>query len=255
MTAGASAILVLIGAGTAGIAIATEDEPVVTAVAPVAGPAAALPPAAGVVVPQPPAAAAQLGGQTDPVGVERRTSEAADRTGTRAPRPAASVSATRAPRAAVPAVPAKPPAAAAVVTTRTVVETRAIPFRTRLVRDPGLPRGTRRVQSPGAPGEETLRYLVTMTDGRETGRRLVGSEVTREPQHRVVAFGSRRGDRPRECRPGDDRCRPVGRSIACPGELDPVIQENGSLALLEGDLALLTPDDLDGLELDPAVLC
>ena len=156
---------------------------------------------------------------------------------------------------AVPAAPAVPPAAAAVITTRTVVETRAIPFRTRLVRDPDLPRGSKRLRTPGVPGEETLRYLVTFTDGRETGRRLVSTEVTREPQHRVVAIGSRRGNGPRECRTGDDRCRPVGRSIACPGDLDPAIQENGSLALLEGDLAMLEPDDLNGMELDPALLC
>jgi hypothetical protein len=253
MTAGASALLVLIGGGTAGIAVATEDEPVVTTVAPVAGPAAAavLPPAPGATAPQPPAAAPAAGAEADTLRPDRRTSDAADRTGTRPPR----TPATRAPRALVPVVPAKPPAAVPVITTRTVVEKRAIAYRTRLVRDPNLPRGAKRVHTPGVPGEETRRFLVTLTDGRETGRRLVAAEVTREPQHRVVAFGSRRGDNPRECRADADRCRPTGRSVACPEGLDPAIQENGSLALLEGDLTILGPDDLDGLELDAALLC
>ncbi len=80
--------------------------------------------------------------------------------------------------------------------------------------------------------------------------------MTREPRHQVIAFGGRRGDdRPRDCGHGSDRCRPTGRSLACPGELDPAIQENGSLALLADDLPVLEPDDLDGLELDPALLC
>jgi hypothetical protein len=264
MTAGASALLVLIGGGTAGLAAATDDEPVVTEVGPAA--VAAMP---GAAVPQPPAGGPVSGPVSGPLGSaaeavperrapdvtvpDRRASDAADRTATRAPRATTS----RAPRTAGVAVPVAPvDPAAPVVTTRTVVEKRAVPYRTRLVRDPGLPRGSKRLEAPGVPGEETLRYLVTFTDGRETDRRLVATELTREPQDRVVAFGTRRGkDEPRDCWPEEDRCRPTKRSVACPGELDPEIREHGSVALLDDDLALLDPDDLDGLEMDPAVLC
>jgi hypothetical protein len=259
MTAGASALLVLIGGGTAGIAVATDDDPrIVTAVGRDAA-AAALPAAPELLVPRPPAAAPALGTgadtETDAVRPDRRTSDAADRTATRAPRTTTS----RVPPANA-APPAKPAAAAPVITTRTVTEKRTIPFRTRLVRDPALPRGSKRVQAPGVPGEETLRYLVTFTDGTETGRRLVDATVTREPRHRIIAFGTRRGDGPRDCGPGSDRCRPTGRT-ACPDGLGPAVEENGTLpldgtlALLDEDLSMLDPDDLDGLELDPALLC
>jgi hypothetical protein len=146
-----------------------------------------------------------------------------------------------------------------VVTTKVVTETRIIPFRTSLVRDPQMPRGQKRVQSPGVSGEEVLRYLVTYTDGRQTDRRLIDSDVTREPQDRVVAFGTRRtrdgGD---ECREGP--CFPDGRSAACPEGADPVkesgaVQLGGSVAVLDEDLYLLDPSDLDGLELDSGMIC
>jgi hypothetical protein len=264
MTAGASALLVVIGGATAGLAVATDDDPrIVTAVGQDAAPAAAaaLPAVPDVLVPQPPAAGPVAGAATGPgaeaVRPDRRTSDAADRTATRAPR----TTTARPPSAGAAAALGKPPVAAPVITTRTVIEKRSVPFRTRLVRDPDLPRGSKRLQAPGVPGEETLRYLVTYTDGTETARRLVDSAVTREPQHRVIAFGARRGsDRPRDCGPGSDRCRPTGRT-ACPDGLGGAVEENGALpldgtlALLDEDLSMLDPDDLDGLELDPALLC
>ncbi|HEU4347456.1 MAG TPA: G5 domain-containing protein, partial [Actinoplanes sp.] len=224
MTAGASALLVMIGGGTAGIAALTEEEPrIVTAAgADRAAATAAPPPAPGTTAPQPPPADSRLGvgltGQAEGVGAKpvgegaiRRTSEEADRTATRSPR---STTAGDAPVAADQAPAMRQP----VVTTRTVVEKRAIPYRTRLIRDPDLPRGRKRVQTAGVPGEQTLRWLITYSDGRPTDRRLVDATVTRPPQHRVVAFGTRRdrGDGPRECRPGSDHCFPIGRSAACP---------------------------------------
>jgi hypothetical protein len=137
-----------------------------------------------------------------------------------------------------------------------VTEKRAIPYRTRLIRDPSLPRGHKRVQTQGIPGEQTLRWQVTYTDGQPTDRRLVDAAVTRQPQHRVVAFGTRRGrgDGHRGCRPGSDHCFPVGRTAACPEEAAGAT-ELGSVAVLDQDFYLLTPEDLDGLELDPGLLC
>jgi hypothetical protein len=135
-----------------------------------------------------------------------------------------------------------------------VSETRPIPYRTRLVRDPSLPRGSRRVQQPGVAGEQTLRWLVTRTNGKETGRELIDTAVIRQPQHQVVAFGSQgRGWRHRhmrECGPGLDPCLPVGRS-ACPDEArseESAIQLGGSVTVLDKDLALVNPDNL---ALDP----
>jgi hypothetical protein len=164
-------------------------------------------------------------------------------------------------------------AAAPVVTTRTDVETRAIPFDTQVVRDPSMPRGTRRVEKRGAAGEKTLRYLVTLTDGRPTSRRLLGSTVTRQPQNRVVAVGSaRRVDPGMDCDQILGICLPFGRTaMVCPADqsADPVVPasttgtaaDQGEILIAEEDLELLGPDGVEGLEtldaapLEPATLC
>jgi hypothetical protein len=254
MTAGASAVLVAIGGGTAGIATLTEDEPHIAQATGVTVPPAAAPPVEvpdTAAAPEVPAEAglgdlvARVGGG-QPVGerADTRTSEQADRT---APRPAHPAATAPAAAPARPAEPARP-----VVTTRTVLEKRAIPYRTRLIRDPNLPRGRKRVQTEGIPGEETLSWMVTYADGQPTDKRLIGTDVTREPQHRVVAFGTRRGkgDGSRDCRPGADNCFRVGRSAACPQR-----PEAGTPDLPDGEFYLLTPEDLDGLALDPQMVC
>jgi hypothetical protein len=154
--------------------------------------------------------------------------------------------------------PATPSAPA--VRTERISETEPIPFRTKLVRDPSLPRGTRRVQTPGLPGERVLHYEVTYTGVRETGRRLLGTTVTRRPQHRVIAFGDRpsssqntsssqnsggHGHRG-ECRLIIESCVRLGRSAACTeDQADPPGQES----VVDGDLSLLEPADLDELDL------
>jgi hypothetical protein len=178
------------------------------------------------------------------------------------------------PRGDAAAVGQQAPAQAAdpMITTSTVAETRPIPYRTRLVRDPSMPRGSHRIQTPGIPGEQTLHWLVTRTDGKETGRELIDTTVTRQPQHQVIAFGSQgRGGRHRhmrECGPDLDPCLPLGRS-ACPdgthteesdegraGESDEgraeesAVQLGGSVTVLDQDLALVDPD---ALELDPGL--
>jgi hypothetical protein len=155
------------------------------------------------------------------------------------------------------------------VRTLRVSETEPIPFRTKLVRDPSLPRGSRRVQTPGMPGERVLHYEVTYTGVRETGRRLLGSTVTRRPQHRVIAFGDRRahhdsggqnsggqnsggqnsGGRGHghrgECRLIIESCVRLGRSAVCTDDQAAPAQES----IIDGDLSLLDPADLDELDL------
>jgi hypothetical protein len=325
MTAGTSALLVLIGGGAATVAIMTKGEPrTVQAVAgrgsvgtapgnplaPVSEPGAA---ALG--GGRPPVAGAGAAGGTAATGA--RTSNEADRTATRTPR---QLGAGADPGGTTAAPPAAAPGTTPAVTTQTVSETRAIPYRTRLVRDPAMPRGQRRVETEGINGEETLRWLVTFAGGRQTERRLIDSTVTRQPQHQVVAFGWQgalpgrgpargqgqgqgqghgrgnghwpgRGHR-RECGVRIGACLPLGRG-ACPTPPpagDPTadqtqaantkalttndtapkggattadqaqaeenaVQLGGSVTLTDEDLALLTPADLAGLEIDPGTLC
>jgi hypothetical protein len=213
-------------------------------------------PAAPVVPPAGSSAGSSIGktaaGFGDAEAVESRTSDEADRTATRAPR--RTVTAGRVDdsargdagdtgTAATQQTPVRD--TAPMTTTSTVSETRPIPYRTRLVRDPSMPRGSRRVQQTGIEGEQTLRWLVTRTNGKETGRELIDTTVTRQPQHQVIAFGSQgRGwhhRHMRECGPGLDPCLPVGRRV-CPDEApteESAILLGGSVTVLDKDLALV----------------
>jgi hypothetical protein len=292
MAAGGTALVVTIGSAVAGFNALTKDRPdaprIVTAVGSAAG---AVSPEA----PQPGQPAQQRPNQQPKQGTASsrhpatppeydaaaslpRTSNQADRT---APRPPRRPTGTRPQQqqqqqqAGKPAAPNSPVLAAPpvadgdprpVLTTRTEIETRAIPFQTRLVRDPSLPRGARKIRSAGVPGEQTLRYLVTFTDGKQTERRLLDTTVTREPQDRVIVFGSRRGGNPHDGRggnphdgrggnPHDGRggkrgncrfCVPLGRSADC-GHEENAIALGGSVTVLDEDLALLDADALGEL--------
>ena len=262
-------------AGTAGgiAALTSEDTRVVTAVGR-ESPVVDLP-AAEVPLPSQAGATGLGDGVLGHAQAEREADETrsapgeADRTATRSPRRATSADRGRtgggavAPAggaaAAAPA-PAGAPAAPE-VRTEVVSETEAIPFRTTLVRDPSLPPGTREIETPGVPGERLLRYEVTYTGDRETSRRLLDSTVTREPQDRVVAFGNRgrggggqhsggrgrhdRGQGHRECRLLGS-CVRMGRGAICThGDKSDARQES----IIDGDLSLLDPSDIDELEL------
>lgn len=251
MAAGTSALLMVVGGGAAGVAtLIDDDKPATRIVTAVGQPAPAVPPAAGgTTTPVPPRNASKAGGG---VAAMARTAEPGGRTPTRTPRQAADAAPPR-PAKAEPAAPGARTTDPA-VTTRSEVETREIPFRTRLVRDPALARGTKRVQSPGAPGEETLRYLVTLVDGQPTDRRLVGTSVTREPQDRVVAFGTATATTPaeqrRECGRALTVCVPLGRSAVCPKGKKPQHRKTESAILLGGSVTVLDEDvvALDALE-------
>ena len=261
MTAGTSALLVLIAGGAATVAAITKGDPRVanaagrdSTIAAAVQPAGPVPAATGASTGEF-AVGAGLGDAG--AGVESRMSDEADRTATRGPRRVATGGrAGGSSRGDADAAPEAPgvTTAAPVITTSTVTETRPIPYQTRLVRDPSLPRGSRRVQTPGIPGEQTLRWLVTRSDGKETGRELIDTTVTREPQHQVIAFGGHGGGwrhrHQRECGLGLDPCLPLRRGD-CPEEAraeESAIQLGGSVTVLDEDLALLNPD---ALELDP----
>ncbi|MEU4618868.1 G5 domain-containing protein [Actinoplanes sp. NPDC023801] len=230
------------------IPVTTATTPVTTATRPVT---TATTPAKTSTIPAP----ARTAATADHLSRARVADQRADRTG---PRPARTLAQAPARRKA---------AAEPVVTTRTDVETRAVPFDTQVVRDPLMPRGTRQVRVAGSPGVRTLRYLVTMTDGRPTARRLLSSAVTRKPQNRVVALGSARKYVPEPvCDEALGLCLPFGRTAVCPsdGSADPVtapppaavpVRETGEILISEKDLELLGPEGLDAVRLEPAAVC
>ena len=73
---------------------------------------------------------------------------------------------------------------------RTVTETKAIKFKTRTVKDNWLPKGQKEKITAGIDGVRTLTYTVTLVDGKETGRKLVSSKVTRKPVDEVTSVGT-----------------------------------------------------------------
>jgi len=255
MTVGTAALLVAIGGAAAGIAALLSNDQDAPRIVTALGQASQEAQPAGEPAPQRPIAR----GRYDEVATAPRTRGGAGRTATRTPSPppprAAAPDRSTGPAAAV------APSAAPAQTTRTEVETREIPFETRLVRDSSLPHGSKRIQTPGVPGEETLRYLVTVTDGQVTDRRLLDTKVTRRPQHRVVAFGSRQllGHQPdRDCGRALNVCVPLGRSAVCPDDQgrkrkrhteESMPQLGGSVVVLDQDLELL---DAETLDLGPA---
>lgn len=275
-TAGLGALAVVAGTAAGIAALTGNDTRVVTAVGR-ESPVVELP-----AEQTPPSGDTGLGaGTTGHAQAEREADAArsapgeADRTATRAPRRTTVADRKGSARAVAPvagAAPAAPPAvdapagpaapAAPEVRTEQIAETEAIPFRTRLVRDPSLRPGTREIQTPGVPGERLLRYEVTFTGGRETSRRLLDSTITREPQDRVVAFGNRgrggwhgRGQHGggqhsggrghRECRLLGS-CVRMGRGAACTAGAKPDARQE---SIIDGDLSLLDPSDIDELEL------
>jgi hypothetical protein len=98
---------------------------------------------------------------------------------------------------------------------RTVTATRAIAFATRRVSDPALAKGTTRLRAGGRTGLRRLTYLVTLTDGVQTGKRLVRAVVLRAPVTRVVAVGTKQT---RQCDPNySGACVPIASDVDCAG--------------------------------------
>jgi hypothetical protein len=279
MAAGTSALLIAIGGAAAGIAALSRDDAkprIVTAVGDAAGAgvgdaagnaagntagdgagnagntagdAAGNAAGAGAVGP------GLLPGQQLPrgaVAADARTVVGADRSMTRNPAREPVAVGARPPARAQPGSGSgsgssvAKPSAQPVITTRTEVETREIPYPTRTVSDPGLPRGRQRVQTPGVAGEETLRYLVTLTDGKPTDRRLLDSTVTRQPQQEVVALGAQDARAGRHC--PLNFCVPLGRDGGCRHHRreSAQVDDSGQVSVGSNDLALLAGGHGDG---------
>lgn len=97
---------------------------------------------------------------------------------------------------------------------RTVTETQAIPFERTTVDDPSLPIGTRKVRTPGVPGEKTLTFELTLTNGLETERKRVNETVTRNPVTEVTAIGTAKTS----CDPNySGACVPIAPDVDCLG--------------------------------------
>jgi hypothetical protein len=118
------------------------------------------------------------------------------------------------PSSAPPATPSLSPSPSPAVEVRTETATETIPHGTRTVQDSSLAEGKRVVRTRGVDGVRTLTYQVTVTDGVQTGRKLVRSAVTRKPVTEVVAIGTKPA---RRCDPNYTGCVPIASDVDCGG--------------------------------------
>lgn len=82
---------------------------------------------------------------------------------------------------------------------RMVTEVVSIPFRKEQKPDESLPAGTIKVIQAGRDGQEKITYRITVTDGKETDRVVVASELISPPLDQIEAAGT--GTPPQETPP------------------------------------------------------
>jgi resuscitation-promoting factor RpfB len=104
-----------------------------------------------------------------------------------------------------------------VVTRRLVTETRKMAFRKVTQKDPSLAKGRKVVATHGVPGTKRLTFELTLTDGVQTGKRLVSQVVVRAPVAQVTSIGTKVESQPAgNCDPnytGD--CVPIASDVDC----------------------------------------
>jgi uncharacterized protein YabE (DUF348 family) len=77
------------------------------------------------------------------------------------------------------------------VQVREVPITSAIPFERVETPDPNAFEGDETITQPGQPGEQVTTFRVTVTDGVQTGKEQLRTEVTRQPVTEQVAVGTK----------------------------------------------------------------
>ncbi|MEV0719507.1 G5 domain-containing protein [Asanoa sp. NPDC050611] len=98
---------------------------------------------------------------------------------------------------------------------RTVTETKAIPYSTKRVNDSSLAKGTTRVSTRGVAGVKTLTYEVTLTNGTQTGKKLVRTVITKQPVTQVTRVGTKVAQK---CDPNySGACVPIASDVDCAG--------------------------------------
>jgi uncharacterized protein YabE (DUF348 family) len=64
------------------------------------------------------------------------------------------------------------------------------------VEDPNAMEGTEVVVDPGTPGERIATYRITVKNGKEVGRKEIGSKVTKEAKPKIVRVGTKQPPQP-----------------------------------------------------------
>lgn len=102
---------------------------------------------------------------------------------------------------------------------KTVTETQKIPYAKKTIEDSSLAKGTREVRIKGVAGLKTVTYRVTLTNGVETSRKLVRTEIAREPVTQVTAIGTKEElQAGGSCDPNyGGGCVPIASDVDCAG--------------------------------------
>ena len=74
--------------------------------------------------------------------------------------------------------------------TKTETKKEAVPFKTTTREDGSLAKGQTRIETEGVNGERTVTYEVTYVDGKETERKVVKNEITKQPINAVKVIGT-----------------------------------------------------------------
>jgi len=104
------------------------------------------------------------------------------------------------------------------ITTETLTETEVIDFTKQSVETSSLNKGMTQITTPGVNGARTITYKVTKSNGIQTSKEQVKSEVTTQPVVEVTSVGTYETPAPRSnCDPNYSPCVPlVSYDLDCP---------------------------------------
>jgi hypothetical protein len=121
----------------------------------------------------------------------------------------------------------------------------SIPFKTTTLRDPSIKKGVVVVKTSGKNGSRRLTYAVTLTNGVQTSKKLVGSTVVTKPVNQVTVIGTKVAAQPAaNCDPNySGACVPIASDVDCAGG-----SGNGP-AYVEGPVKVVGTD-IYGLDAD-----
>lgn len=98
---------------------------------------------------------------------------------------------------------------------RIVTETATVPFERMVREDPLMAEGTRVTSVRGKAGKKTMVFEVTLTSGKQTGKRLIFEAVTTKPVAEQVVVGTGRST---GCDPNyAGACVPIASDVDCQG--------------------------------------
>lgn len=100
---------------------------------------------------------------------------------------------------------------------KSVVEIETVPYAKRTQNDSSLDEGKTKIVIAGVNGTKTLTYEVTLTDGKQTAKKLIREEITVKPTAEVALIGTKKKAATRSCDPNYSGCVPIASDVDCSG--------------------------------------